>query len=344
MTILNESPPTIVIDIGSYACNIGLSTDANPKVIPSIVGTIRKNLSNELNDTFIGEAAQKRRGILTNSYPVKNGIIKNFDDLERILNYAFEHQLNIEPSSHSILVATPQNIDDKQLEKIEKLFFETFRVRSIAFSTQAELATLSSRIKTGVIVDIGDGLTQITPCYENQIIDHAKINFAIAGRSISEEFENKFHNELGSHSFEVSREVKENCCSIRVEDEIESLRYELPDGTFINLNSERSECAEILFNPRLCGVKSEGLHMIIRDVIKKCDETIQTDLFKNILLIGGTSKIEGLKERLKNEIKSIVPLNTKVNVSCCNEEYPSWIGGKIFASLPYFNDFLIRNQ
>ena len=40
------------------------------------------------------------------------------------------------------------------------------------------------------------------------------------------------------------------------------MRYELPDGNVIALNSERFRCPEVLFQPSLMGKEASGIHEI----------------------------------------------------------------------------------
>lgn len=46
----------------------------------------------------------------------------------------------------------------------------------------------------------------------------------------------------------------------------------------------------------------EGIHKYTFDSIMKCDNDIKKDLFKNIVLAGGCTMFEGMKERMKKEI------------------------------------------
>lgn len=46
----------------------------------------------------------------------------------------------------------------------------------------------------------------------------------------------------------------------------------------------------------------DGIHKYNFDSIMKCDKDIQRDLFKNIVLAGGCTMFEGMKDRMKKEI------------------------------------------
>ena len=47
------------------------------------------------------------------------------------------------------------------------------------------------------------------------------------------------------------------------------MRYELPDGNVIALNSERFRCPEVLFEPSLMGKEASGIHEITFESIMR---------------------------------------------------------------------------
>ena len=78
--------------------------------------------------------------------------------------------------------------------------------------------------------------------------------------------------------------------------------YELPDGRVIKLGPERYMAPEILFQPSLIGKESKGIHECLFDSINKADMDIRPDLYKHILLSGGTTLLPGFSSRLKKEV------------------------------------------
>ena len=74
----------------------------------------------------------------------------------------------------------------------------------------------------------------------------------------------------------------------------------------------------------------------------KCDQDIRKELYGNILLIGGTTLLQGLKERLRKEVLMLAPVGTRPKVVDKDErEYLVWIGGSILASLNSFSQMCI---
>ncbi|KAJ3682299.1 hypothetical protein LUZ60_014872 [Juncus effusus] len=127
--------------------------------------------------------------------------------------------------------------------------------------------------------------------------------------------------------------------------------YELPDGQTIEIGSDRFKIPDILFNPSLAqtipGIESfadpssvRGLPQMVMDSINKCDVDIRRELFSSILLAGGTSSMQQLKERLEKELMEVAPQSARVKVlasgNAIERRFSVWIGGSILASLGSF--------
>ena len=46
-------------------------------------------------DSYVGEKAQSKRGILTLKYPIEHGIVTNWDDMEKIWHHTFLSLIHI---------------------------------------------------------------------------------------------------------------------------------------------------------------------------------------------------------------------------------------------------------
>ena len=80
-----------------------------------------------------------------------------------------------------------------------------------------------------------------------------------------------------------------------------SIPYKIGDQT-ITISTERITCPEFLFQPNQGSLGIDGIHKFTFDSIMKCDNDIKKDLFKGIVLAGGSTMFRGMKDRMKKEI------------------------------------------
>ena len=89
----------LVIDNGSLSCKAGVAGEHAPRVVfPSLVGSPRHpdlmaSMGMKLEESYVGNEAQSKRGILTLKYPVERGIVTNWDDMEKVLSLTFHFRL-----------------------------------------------------------------------------------------------------------------------------------------------------------------------------------------------------------------------------------------------------------
>jgi actin len=113
----------------------------------------------------------------------------------------------------------------------------------------------------------------------------------------------------------------------------------------ITVGSERFRCPEVLFQPSLIGMESEGLHTVAYQSIMKCDMDIRKDLYGNVVLSGGSTMFPGIADRMQTELSSVSPSSMKIKiVAPAERKYSVWIGGSILASLSTFQQMWITKQ
>lgn len=117
----------------------------------------------------------------------------------------------------------------------------------------------------------------------------------------------------------------------------QTVDYELPDGNIIAVGNEAFRCAEVLFQPHLIGKEANGIHETTYESIMKCDVDVRKELYKNVVLSGGTTMFTGITERMEKELKALVPPSMRVHVSAPQDrKYSVWLGGSILSSLTSF--------
>ena len=80
-----------------------------------------------------------KRGMFKLRYPIKHGIIENYDDMELLWKHAFS-QLKISPNEHPVLLTEPNMNPSKQRKRVFEIFFEKFQVPAIFIAHQGVLS------------------------------------------------------------------------------------------------------------------------------------------------------------------------------------------------------------
>ncbi|KAG9400325.1 Actin, aortic smooth muscle [Aphanomyces cochlioides] len=310
----------IVVDNGSGRLKGGFEGDDLPRVVfPSMIGRPKEFnrvlTSCGTREEYIGEDARIWRRALVLTYPIRRGVVQDWDDMAKILHHTFTIELHISAGEHAMLLTEPPLNPTANRERMTELLFEKFQVPAMYVGMPAVLALYATgRCLSGCVLDSGEGVTHSVRVFEGRALRHAMTRMDVGGGDLTD-YMTTILAERG-HFFttivdrEIVREVKERTTFVAVDGSMpasESTSYELPDGIVVELRDERVRAPEVLFKPWLIGKEAPGIHESLLSTISKCDIDTRRDLYSNVVLSGGNTLFHGLPERLTNELNAQTP-------------------------------------
>ena len=83
--------------------------------------------------------------------------------------------------------------------------------------------------------------------------------------------------------------------------------------------NDRFSVPEVLFNPSDIGINQAGLPEAIVQTIEKCPPAFHRQLYGNIILAGGNTRLPGFAERLQKAVELLKPADYRLSVSLVDD-------------------------
>ena len=80
------------------------------------------------------------------------------------------------------------------------------------------------------------------------------------------------------------------------------------------MTNDRFSVPEILFNPNDIGINQAGIAEAIVQTVEKCPPVFRRQLYANIFIAGGNSKLPGFALRVRSDLELIRPQECTLGV------------------------------
>ena len=316
--------------------------------------------------TFVGSKLDEHRGAFILDYPMDKGYVQDgsWDAMDKLFEHVYAKQnLNAKMDEHPVLLTEAPLNPGTNREQLAELFFETYRAPAVFFSPPAVLSLYASGRATGVVLDVGEGVTHCIPVYEGYALPHSITRSDVAGRDVSRHLQLLLRKSglafTTTAESDLVKTMKEELCYVKqngkaeksgsapssTEDDAAKVVYQLPDGQTVNISSERYQAPELLFNPSTIGSEEVGVAGALVDSIMKSDLDLRPTLFSQIVLAGGSTCTPGFGDRLLSEVRAKAPTHTRIRISAPPERiHSAWAGGSILASLSTFKNMWVTRS
>ncbi|KAH0790934.1 actin [Histomonas meleagridis] len=243
--------------------------------------------------------------------------------------------------------------------KMSEIMFEKYNFQYFYSGNQSPIALYSGGRKSGVSVNIGEGTTQIVPVNEGIPIFNAISELNISGIEIKQMFKNflsdrgysfndpttSIWNTIISNALYVANDYESELTKAKTSHKCD-MTIHINETQEITISYERFCCYEQLFRRQINGFNEKGIVDILYDSIMSVDRKERKYFCVNICLFGGSSLVDGLAERIMNELSNKVKKEIGMTIvrSSPERRISSWIGASVFASLPYYEQMYIRKK
>ena len=304
----NWEMDALVFDCGSGVTKAGFAGDDAPR---SVFPTTKFSSAGSSSTTC-------------DSAPIQYGVVTDWDSMEQLYRGAL-HELDLDPREFYVMMTEAPMTPSTSREKLTELLFETFQHPGLSMQSSAVLALRSTGRHSGIVVDVGAHNSYAVPVAHNTYTMKHAITRCLPDKP--------------------RRMLDKHC---------------LPDGTPLVESSSSLHCLNTLFQSSSSlssspssphGGGGLGRHsLVIPEGIADCFRRLEPELqdevlgpYGGILLFGGTTFLDGFKERVAQDALPLIgpKLPSTVVKAAPERKYSAWIGGSIDATITNFEQKVV---
>jgi len=286
---------------------------------------------------FIGQEALEKRLNYNVDYPIKHGIVENWDSMEKYWQRCIYQYMSCDPEEHFFLLTEPPLNTPENREFTAEIFFETFNVPGLYIAVQAVLALCASLLTrndragkatgvTGTVIDSGDGVTHIIPVVEGYVIGSCIRHVPLAGRDVTnfivQMLRDRSESLLAEDALNIAKKIKESFCYVCPDIVKEYEKFDTDPTRFrafnyvnpktkealkIDVGYERFLGPELFFSPEIFSSDfTTPLPNIVDSTVQACPIDTRRSLYNYITLSGGSTMFKHFTQRLQRDIRRCV--------------------------------------
>ncbi|OVA19689.1 F-box domain [Macleaya cordata] len=267
-------------------------------------------------------------------------------------------RMQVKPSRQPIVVSIPicHSQDTESAKAARRQLKETIysvlfdmNVPAVCAINQAILALYAARRTSGIVVNIGFHVTSVVPILRGKVMREVGVEVVGLGAIKLTGFlkEKMQQQNMSFESLYTVRTLKENLCYVAADYGAElnkdtQASFKVSGEDWFTLSKERFQTGEILFQPRMGGVHTMGLHQAVALCMDRCqaaEVTADDGWFKTVVLAGGTACLSGLPDRLEKELRALLPPSISEGLRVLSPPYgaeSAWFGAKIISNMSTF--------
>lgn len=363
-----------VLDMGSGSTRLGFAGDNAPRM-KERTAYVKRPSGEDVDPSLYCFDKAYNSG---EAMPVMHrGTVASWEGWEQLIERVDDMMLLSSTDCNTpLLLSEGALVPMQQRQKMAEILYEKHRVSAMNFVLSPVLALYASGLCTGVSVELGHDQCHVAPVYQGFSLFHATHCLNLGGedltallaansQQLSPQISDRDQEGIYTYLKERYGRAADSYSSYQeiVDSGRHVVEHVLPDGTVFQLGAERFTGPEVFFRPSLLprmndlpdetNVVSEvqlrttstprGIHELIVDSIKKCDQDLQPYFYDNILLSGGASLYAGLPRRVEAEVQSLLPPSAeRVRVTAEIERRDAaFVGGSILASLPTLQELWV---
>ncbi|XP_071500299.1 actin-related protein 6-like [Diadema antillarum] len=376
--------PIVILDNGAFQAKIGLASSDEPRLIPNCITKSKSERRKQFIGNQIEECRDLsalyymlpfQKGYLVN-WDVQRQVWDYMFGKELMALDC--------PDTTAVITEPYFNFSSVQ-EAMNEIFFEEYQFKSLLRINAGTLSAHNRKSehpdhRCCMIVDSGYSFTHVAPYYNSQKVAEAIFRLNVGGKLLTNHLKEiiSYRQLHVMDETYVMNQVKEDVCyvssqfykdmdiaKLKGKENIVCRDYVLPDfqdikrgyvkeeafgkqkpnEQIVRMNNERFAVPEILFHPSDISIQEMGISEAIVHSINSTPEEMRPHLYQNIVLTGGNCLFPGFRERVESDVRSLAPVEYKVQVTLPKSPVTyAWEGGKIMTESKEFAKLIVTKK